>query len=1022
MKRHHPLVFARGLVAAVLLVVLSGCALIGVGIPKKNWVWDGKPAVMPNSIFEPVARAREARGEEVADFQLPVSSASVWLNLDGPWHYRPDPKSSGESDGWQKPGLDDASWKTMPVPSNFSIQDQELKSFYAPVWFRRSFTVPASFAGKRVRLQFEGVDYFAKVWLNGELLGEHEGYFNPFGWEVTARLQPGENQLTVMVTNPWDTAQTVAEQVVTVAGAEKVWVKSVLAFHDSRPGGDSRRAVDSQSFGTGGICRPVKLIATGELAIDWVLVTPKLNDDFSRADVTFDVFVTNFSNQPREATVAVSLSREGFIDDIRRTAVRATLAPGPNRLRLVLTVNHPHLWWPWSHPELGRPDLYRARITVNDVGGRSAAATSATTSAATAMASDDRTEIFGIKKVELTETGPNAFFWYLNGKRIFFRGTNGIPSEYVSALRTYNDAYYRRTKADYLDEYFQRMKANNIDLFIVHDHQARPEFYEEADRAGMAVLQNFTLIWEVNVCDFVRPNGDPRLTSNAEVIGRMAVEGLWQLYNHPSIMWWSMHDESDHIEFGGRGVGHYNVCPNRPYKPGDKFALFQDLSLNLDLDNQLIRIAQDLNPTIPMHRTGGLETDSTTWYGWYQKSYWDLLADPEQFPVEFGAEGMNYSMAAVMNYFEGWWPIGDKDERARGEWKYHAFQVESSDTYIGRSRFYGSFNEWAFASQLYQAMVIKYDAEINRENRYHPTGSCLQYMFNDHWPSANFGFADWNLVPKISQGWLRRAFSPQLVATRLGRNIFRPGEKIFLPLHALNDQHLDFKRAKLSWKLIEETDGFVIAGNKAFRPSIPIGSMFKPEAIIASLTLHPITATIGHQIPIGIILSGETVFDLGPDGDAVPATIRWTAPETKAPRHFTLYLTLTAADGQVLSDNWDHLMVVPRGYDPPEGLSPAPRFSLDLTVKRAGAPVAGPATLVDKFTPTRTVPVELDATGHATLPDLLPGAYVLKAGTGNAEFLLNRDEKLTLDVDPAIAPRLGVDPIIDWQKLKPGRP
>ena len=50
------------------------------------------------------------------------------------------------------------------------------------------FTVPEE-APKHATLRFEGVDYFAKVWLNGELLGEHEGYLEPFSFDVTERLR-----------------------------------------------------------------------------------------------------------------------------------------------------------------------------------------------------------------------------------------------------------------------------------------------------------------------------------------------------------------------------------------------------------------------------------------------------------------------------------------------------------------------------------------------------------------------------------------------------------------------------------------------------------------------------------------------------------------------------------------------------------------------------------------------------------------------------------------------------------------
>ncbi len=62
---------------------------------------------------------------------------------------------------------------------------RELRYFNEhPWWYRVEFTVPEG-APEFATLRFEGVDYFAKVWLNGELLGEHEGYAEPFSFEVT---------------------------------------------------------------------------------------------------------------------------------------------------------------------------------------------------------------------------------------------------------------------------------------------------------------------------------------------------------------------------------------------------------------------------------------------------------------------------------------------------------------------------------------------------------------------------------------------------------------------------------------------------------------------------------------------------------------------------------------------------------------------------------------------------------------------------------------------------------------------
>lgn len=981
----------RNIIGVLIGAVVAGsigCSIVTIRPLRPNWEWDGVLKVMPNSIFEPVATAGQATAGPASGISVPAGSMREELSLDGAWRYKPDPDESGEQEEWFSADFDDASWKTMRVPNNFMIDDPALRAFFKPVWFRRSFEVPRSFSGKSLRLVFEGVDYFAKVWLNGKLLGEHEGYFNPFSFDVTDKVRAGRNTLVVKVTNPWDMAMEVAQKHSTTSSAEKVWVKSVFAYHDSRPGTDTDNALDSQSYGTGGICRPVRIVATGDVAVDWTLISPRLFDDYTRAEVTFDVFLTNFSDAQKECTVAVEAAGESFAGYSDSIAARALLAPGPNKVTLTLKIDQPRLWWPWSHPDLGRPDLYRARISAA-VKGR---------------VSDEMRQVFGVREVRLTETGAEAFFWRVNGRRISFRGTNGFPTE-----------YYSKITPEYLEAYFRKVKDNNMDILIVHDHQAPPAVYEVADREGVVILQNFTLIWEVNVCDFVRPNGDPSLTGNPEVMGRMATEAIWYLYNHPSIFWWSMHDESGHIGLGGRGLMHGNFCRAEPYRPGEKFPVYQDPSLNLDLDNQLVRIARAANPIIPMHRTGGLETDSVTWYGWSRTDYFDLLHDPEQFPLEFGGEAVSYSMAEAMNYYDGWFPI--MDESSEYEWKYHGLQMRYHLYNTGRTANYETFNDWAFASQLHQAVVIKYHVEINRENKYDPTGSVLQYMLNDWWPSANFGVTDWNLEEKIGMAWMKQVFTPQLVAARVGRNIYSRGERIELPLHLMNDRLLDFPGAKVSWRLVEETDSFIMRGYNDRRGLFSLSNFTDPMAGLRTAFMDPITAAIGHQKPVATVLAGETVVDLLADSSMVAATVVFDAPRTEEPRHYTLYMTLTAANGRVLSENWAHFIVVKNAkrFDPPEGISPAPRFDLELDLKKSGRPMAGTEVRVeDKYDHGNHYQARLDDSGRAKLTGLLPGAYCLEAGGQSFEFLLNRDEKVAVDFRPGLKTTLGVPPIIDW--------
>ena len=262
---------ASVLVLGAMVFCISACAIVAPLSLRKDWKWDGVLRVMPNSIFEPVAKARPADAQPGPVAAMPSVTMREELSLDGVWRYCPDAQTKGERENWFAPDFNDSSWKTMRVPNNFTIDDTSLKNFYKPVWFRTSFDLPASFSNKNLRLKFEGVDYFAKVWLNGKLLGEHEGYFNPFAFNVTELAKPGKNALVVKVTNPWDFSIKAAE-ITSTSASEKIWINSVMNFHDSRMGGGANSAVQSQSFGTGGIVQPVKLVATGGVAIDWMLV------------------------------------------------------------------------------------------------------------------------------------------------------------------------------------------------------------------------------------------------------------------------------------------------------------------------------------------------------------------------------------------------------------------------------------------------------------------------------------------------------------------------------------------------------------------------------------------------------------------------------------------------------------------------------------------------------------------------------------------------------------------------------
>src|SRR6185369_1100298 len=74
--------------------------------------------------------------------------------------------------------------------------------FHPRVWYSRTFSVPDSWAGRRLMLHFGAVDYRAMVWVNGKYAGDHEGGHTPFSFDITRMLKKGENTVSLRVEDP----------------------------------------------------------------------------------------------------------------------------------------------------------------------------------------------------------------------------------------------------------------------------------------------------------------------------------------------------------------------------------------------------------------------------------------------------------------------------------------------------------------------------------------------------------------------------------------------------------------------------------------------------------------------------------------------------------------------------------------------------------------------------------------------------------------------------------------------------
>ena len=441
-----------------------------------------------------------------------------YLSLNGTWrfHFVSEP-SQRPMDFW-KEGYDVSAWDTIPVPSNWEMQGYD-RPIYANVEYPhsntppyikarpgfndgganyginpvgsyvRTFQVPDNWDGRRTLIHFGGIYSAAFVWLNGHYVGYTQGANNVAEFDLTDFLHKGENTLAVQVFR-WSDG-------------------SYLECQDM--------------FRMSGIFRDVYLYNVPQLSIRDHYFTTELRNNYQEA--TLNIALTFGSKgEPQEGKKIVEVSLyhpNGTLMD------KATVEPvfyrhGTTECGMKFNLKQPKLW------SAETPNLYTVHVVQKDEMGNEE------------MAFSDKV---GFRSVEIRNS-----LVYINGKRVFFKGTNRHDTDPV---------YGRAVRTESMLRDVLLMKQNNINTVRTSHYPNAARMYAMFDYYGIYCVDEADLEDHANQSISDRKSWIPAFEDRIE---RMVMRDR----NRASVIMWSLGNEAGNGENFGPCYNKAKSLDSRP--------------------------------------------------------------------------------------------------------------------------------------------------------------------------------------------------------------------------------------------------------------------------------------------------------------------------------------------------------------------------------------------------------------------------------------------------------------------------
>ncbi|KAA0930226.1 glycoside hydrolase family 2 TIM barrel-domain containing protein [Streptomyces apricus] len=433
------------------------------------------------------------------------------MSLDGKWKFAYADRPEDRDPDFHRTDVDDSSWDTIPVPSAWQVHGYDFPIYinitypywgpnglgeepqppaaptrYNPVGqYRRTFTVPKGWSGRRTFLHFEGVKSAHYVWINGHPVGYREDSYTPAEYDITPHLKSGTNQIAVEV----------------YRYSDGDWLE------------------DQDMIRLSGIFRSVHLFSTPAVHLrDFKLDTP-LSDGHRAAELSVTASVRDYGSTAAGGTAGDGDGRTYAVETQLYDARGHAVWPRPLRqdvdlaaapagedvtVRAARAVPAPRLW------SAEDPYLYTAVLRLRDPAGKVVETLS--------------------HRVGLREFALKDGLMRINGQPVSLRGTN--------RHEMHPDRGTALTRADLVRD-IEIIKRTNINTVRTSHYPNNTLWYELADEYGLYLVDETNL--ETHGIRDEYP-GDHADWSRACVA--RAQNMVHRDKNHASVVIWSLGNEA----------------------------------------------------------------------------------------------------------------------------------------------------------------------------------------------------------------------------------------------------------------------------------------------------------------------------------------------------------------------------------------------------------------------------------------------------------------------------------------------